>query len=101
MPGHVIPGHPYLEPKNHASKGIGPQKNIGGNGFGGDLTNAHMNDVGHKSMKLGGGGRFAKLKGQLAKKPGIYNPAGLAAAIGRKKYGSKKMNLMATKGRSK
>ena len=43
-----------------------------------------------KSMKLGGGGRFAKLEGQLANKPGIRNPAAVAASIGRKKYGAKK-----------
>lgn len=41
-----------------------------------------------KSMKLGGGGRFAKLKGSLAKK-GAKNPGALAAFIGRKKYGKK------------
>lgn len=96
---HVIPGHPYLNPKNHASKGVHAQDNMGGEGVAPYLSNKHMNDVGHKSMKLGGGGRFAKLKGQLAKKPGIYNPAGLAAAIGRKKFGAKKMSSMAAKGR--
>jgi hypothetical protein len=46
----------------------------------------------HTSMKLGGGGRFNK----LAKKVG--SPA-LAAYIGRKKYGAKKMASMAAKGR--
>lgn len=51
-------------------------------------------------MKLGGGGRFAKLKGELAKK-GVKNPAGLAASIGRKKYGAKKMSQMAAAGRKK
>lgn len=45
-------------------------------------------------MKLGGGGRFAK----LAKKVG--SPA-LAAYIGRKKYGAKKMASMSAKGRSR
>jgi hypothetical protein len=43
-----------------------------------------------KSMKLGGGGRFAKLESSLAGKPGIRNPAAVAASIGRKKYGPKK-----------
>jgi len=42
-----------------------------------------------KSMKLGGGGRFAKLESSLASKPGIRNPAAVAASIGRKKYGKK------------
>jgi len=42
-----------------------------------------------KSMDLGGGGRFKKLKGKLASK-GAKNPGALAAYIGRKKYGKKK-----------
>jgi len=44
-----------------------------------------------KSMKLGGGGRFQKLEASLAQKPGIRNPTAVAASIGRKKYGAKKM----------
>lgn len=65
-----MPGHPYVEENNHASKGI------------------------HKSMELGGGGRFAKLSKEVG------SPA-LAAYIGRKKYGNKKMSSMAVKGRMK
>ena len=42
---------------------------------------------------------FSKLRGQLAKKPGITDPGALAAAIGRKKYGSKKFNKAAAAGR--
>ena len=53
------------------------------------------------SMKLGGGGRFAKLKSQLAAKPGITNPGALAASIGRKKYGAKKMGALSALGRVK
>lgn len=49
-------------------------------------------------MKLGGGGRFAKLKGELARK-GVRDPGALAASIGRKKYGARKMSAMAAKGR--
>lgn len=51
---------------------------------------------------LGSGQRFAALEGKLAKRPGVYNPAGLAAAIGRKKYGSASFNklALAAKGRS-
>ncbi len=41
---------------------------------------------------------FNKLKAKLAKK-GIGNPAGLAAVIGRKKYGAKKFNKFAAKGK--
>lgn len=51
-------------------------------------------------MKLGGGGRFAALKGKLAAK-GIRNPGALAAKIGRAKYGAKKMASMAAKGRAR
>lgn len=51
-----------------------------------------------KSMKLGGGGRFAKLKGELAKK-GAKDPGALAAFIGRKKYGKKKFASLAKKGK--
>lgn len=74
---HTEEGHPYLEEKNHASKGM------------------------HKSMALGNGGRFAALKSKLSQEKGVTNPGALAAAIGRKKYGSKKMASMAAKGRSK
>ena len=42
---------------------------------------------------------FAKLKGQLARKPGVKNPAAVAAAIGRKKYGKEKFQAMAAKGK--
>ena len=52
-----------------------------------------------KSMKKGGGGRFQKLKGELAHKKGIKNPGAVAAAIGRKKYGKKGMAKMSAKGR--
>jgi len=47
-----------------------------------------------KSNKLGGGGRFAQLVAQ-GKSPA------LAASIGRKKYGAKKMAQLAAKGRKK
>ena len=53
-----------------------------------------------KSMKLGGGGRFAALKAKLAKR-GYSDPAGLAAQIGRKKYGAKKMASMSAMGRNR
>lgn len=59
-----------------------------------------------KSMKLGGGGRFAKLSNNVAKgyeKKGMSKAKAeavgkkTAAAIGRKKYGAKKMASMAAK----
>lgn len=50
------------------------------------------------SMKVGGGGRFKKLVGQLAKKD-VKDPKALAATIGRKKYGKEKFQEMAAKGK--
>ena len=51
-----------------------------------------------KSMKLGGGGRFAK----LAKKAGGGKKgAAIAAAIGRKKYGKARFQKMALKGKKR
>ena len=52
-------------------------------------------------MKLGMGGRFASLKGKLAKEPGVTNPAALAASIGRKKLGAPKMAQLAEKGKER
>lgn len=43
------------------------------------------------SMKPGGGGRFKALEGKLSHEKGIKHPGALAAYIGRKKYGAKKM----------
>lgn len=52
----------------------------------------------NSNAKPGAGGRFAALKESLAKKPGVTNPGGLAAFIGRKKFGTKAMSAMAAKG---
>lgn len=54
-----------------------------------------------KSMKPGGGGRFEKLKSALGHKKGIYDPSGLAAAIGRRKYSKSKFQAMAAAGRKR
>lgn len=51
-----------------------------------------------KKAKLGTGTRFKKLAKKLARK-GVEKPEALAAAIGRKKYGAKKMSSMAKKGK--
>lgn len=51
-----------------------------------------------KLPKLGGGKRFAQLTSKLASR-GAKNPKALAAAIGRKKYGGKKMASLAAAGR--
>jgi len=53
-----------------------------------------------KSIKLGGGGRFAKLVKSI-KKGGASNPAAVAASIGRKKYGAKKFTSMAVAGKKR
>lgn len=54
-----------------------------------------------KSMKLGGGGRFQALQNSIAAKGKVSDPAAVAAAIGRKKYGNAAFNAMAQKGRSR
>lgn len=51
-----------------------------------------------KKPKLGSGGRFSALKSKLAK-GGASNPGGLAAFIGRKKYGKSKFQQLAKKGK--
>jgi hypothetical protein len=55
-----------------------------------------------KSMKPGGGGRFQKLKGELqseGKSPEAA--AAIAASIGRKKYGAKKMAAWSSQGKKR
>ncbi len=51
-----------------------------------------------RKPSLGSGARFQRLKGQLGKR-GARNPGALAAWIGRKKYGPKRMAGWAAKGR--
>ena len=51
-----------------------------------------------KKPPLGSGKRFKKTVSNL-KKRGARNPKALAAYIGRKKYGAKKMAAMAAKGK--
>lgn len=50
------------------------------------------------SMRLGGGGRFEALKAKLAAQ-GASSPGGLAAYIGRKKYGKKKFAKLSAGGK--
>lgn len=52
-----------------------------------------------KSMKPGGGGKFAKLKSQLSGK--VSNPGAVAASIGRKKYGQAQMSKWSAAGRKR
>lgn len=49
-------------------------------------------------MRLGGGGRYEKLIGELEKK-GVREPRALAAWIGRKKLSKEKFQSLAAKGR--
>jgi hypothetical protein len=51
--------------------------------------------------KLGSGARFRKLKKQIAAKGNVRDPAAVAAAIGRKKYGAKKMAKLSAQGRKR
>lgn len=53
-----------------------------------------------KTSKPGAGKRFAAVK-KIAKLGGARKPGAVAAAIGRKKYGKKRFQAMAAKGRKK
>lgn len=50
--------------------------------------------------KLGSGARFKAIE-EKARKSGASNPAAVAASVGIKKYGKKKMAEMAAAGRRK
>jgi len=48
---------------------------------------------------IGSGRRFRRLAGKLAKDPTVRNPEALAATMGRRKYGAKRMAQLAAAGR--
>lgn len=50
--------------------------------------------------KLGSGKRFKALANKMARE-GVDDPDAVAASIGRKKYGNKKMTAMAEKGKAR
>lgn len=50
---------------------------------------------------LGDGSRFRKLKKSLAKRGDVRNPAALAAAIGRRKYGEERFAALSAMGRER
>ena len=50
-----------------------------------------------KSLRKGGGGRFAKLEDKFSKQ-GVKNPGALAAVLGREKYGKQEFQNMAETG---
>jgi hypothetical protein len=54
-----------------------------------------------KMAKLGSGKRFENLTKSISARGNVENPAAVAAAIGRKKYGTKKMAAMSAAGRKK
>jgi hypothetical protein len=56
---------------------------------------------GGRKPKLGSGKRFANLKRSIAARGNVRNPGAVAASIGRKKYGKKKMAKMAAAGRKR
>ncbi len=53
-----------------------------------------------KQPKLGSGKRFKMLANKMARE-GVNDPDAVAASIGRKKYGNKKMTAMAEKGKAR
>ena len=52
-----------------------------------------------KKPKLGTGKRFKALEESIAKRGNVKDPEAVAAAIGRKKYGSKKFQKMGSAAR--
>ncbi len=54
-----------------------------------------------KSMKLGGGGKAAKLKASLPKGMSAYEKGAIVGIAGRKKYGNKAMAKMSAAGRKR
>ena len=62
--------------------------------MGSPLAKDESVDLDEAKAKLGSGKRFAALKGELSHEKGVSDPAAVAAAIGRKKYGAKKMGAM-------
>jgi len=53
-----------------------------------------------KPAKLGSGVRFKNLANKMARE-GVNDPDAVAASIGRKKYGNKKMTKLAEHGRER
>lgn len=54
-----------------------------------------------KSLRPGGGGRFARLEDVFNKQGDIENPGALVAAIGRKKFGQAQMTKWSAAGRKR
>jgi hypothetical protein len=56
---------------------------------------------GGSKAKLGSGARFKALTASIAARGNVRNPKAVAAAIGRKKFGAKRMSQMAAAGRKR
>lgn len=54
-----------------------------------------------KLPPLGSGERFERLQRHMATAPMVKDPAALAASIGRKKFGKKRFQELAAKGKKK
>jgi len=54
----------------------------------------------NKSLRKGGGGRFARLEDVFSKQ-GVKDPAALAAVLGRKRYGQEQMTKWSVAGRKR
>lgn len=54
-----------------------------------------------KKPALGSGKRFKMLANKIARKGNVDNPAAVAASIGRSKYGNKKFQSLAIKGKER
>jgi hypothetical protein len=54
-----------------------------------------------RKPKLGSGARFRNLKRSIARRGNVRNPGAVAASIGRKKYGKRRMAKMSAAGRKR
>jgi hypothetical protein len=54
-----------------------------------------------RKPKLGTGKRFSSLVRSISRRGKVRNPRAVAAAIGRKKYGKRRMAKMAVRGRKR
>ena len=54
-----------------------------------------------KKPKLGSGARFKALANKIARKGSVDNPGAVAAMIGREKYGTKRFQKLASKGKKR
>lgn len=100
--GHLQPGSkqmPPFIPNGHLSQSHQAPPFGAASGAGNVKGNALAMARKPSKVPFGSGARFDALKNKLAGRKGVKNPAALAAAIGRKKYGASKMASMANKGR--